>query len=172
MVDIVRQNFKNNKKVFDKTKKSLLKVLECQSVDIEHVGSTAIPNMFGKNIIDILIGAQDNKTLLEYRQKIANAGFINNNTDKKSDYVFFASTKEETKSGDIHIHLTISNSKIFNDFLILKKFLTNNPSKALEYSRNKKIIAKESDYLRDKYKASKSKYVTNLLNEARESYGK
>ena len=54
MVELVRQNFKTNKKIYNETKHNLRKKLD-KSISIEHVGSTAIPNMYGKNIIDIPI---------------------------------------------------------------------------------------------------------------------
>ena len=58
MVEIVKQNFRENKEIFKHIKEKLERDLD-KSITIEHVGSTAIPNMYGKNIVDILIGAKD-----------------------------------------------------------------------------------------------------------------
>ena len=38
---------------------------------------------------------------------------------RKDIYQFFASRKEETKSGDIHIHLVVKNTDRYKEFIIL-----------------------------------------------------
>lgn len=58
MIELVRQNFKQNKKIFNNVKKQLPKEFDL-GIPIDHVGSTALKNMYGKNIIVILIGAHD-----------------------------------------------------------------------------------------------------------------
>ena len=52
MVELEVQDFENNCEQFSKTKKLLTDLLG-DDVSISHVGSTAIPEMIGKNIIDI-----------------------------------------------------------------------------------------------------------------------
>ena len=59
MVSLVKQNYNENKELYEKVEKVLRKELN-KSIPINHVGSTAIPTiMYGKNIIDVLIGAKD-----------------------------------------------------------------------------------------------------------------
>ncbi len=52
MIELKRQNIKENKRIY---KDILIKLREelGNDVTINHVGSTAIPNMYGKNIIII-----------------------------------------------------------------------------------------------------------------------
>lgn len=66
MVELVRQNLKENRKIYKDIVKLLREKIN-KNVKIDHVGSTAIPkpNMYGKNIIDILVGAKDSKELEE-----------------------------------------------------------------------------------------------------------
>ena len=52
MVELQIQDFQQNQKLYLAQKEQLSKHLG-HSVDINHIGSTAIPNMVGKNIIDI-----------------------------------------------------------------------------------------------------------------------
>ena len=52
MIELKRQNIKENKKVYNEVLKRLKNELG-NDVTINHVGSTAIPNMYGKNIIII-----------------------------------------------------------------------------------------------------------------------
>ena len=58
MVELVRQNKKVNDKLYKNTVKEIRNKIG-KDYPINHVGSTALPNMYGKNIIDILIGVED-----------------------------------------------------------------------------------------------------------------
>ena len=150
MVELKRQNIKENKKVY---KDILIKLREelGNDVTINHVGSTAIPNMYGKNIIDILIGAKNLQNLEDLSDKIKKMGFYPGKNNSGS-YRFFANTEEETKSGDIHIHLSIINSDRYKDFLILKEYLLNNKEEVKNYSNFKKEIIKCESDKREDYK--------------------
>ena len=52
MVELEKQNYLENKKMYKEIESNLKKQLG-EFVPIDHVGSTAIPDMCGKNIIDI-----------------------------------------------------------------------------------------------------------------------
>lgn len=94
------------------------------SIPIDHVGSTAIPKMkYGKNIIDILIGAKDTIQFDKIKQILEREGYVASQKSKDNIYQFFSSTAEETRAGDVHIHLVILDSDRYQEFLILKKYL-------------------------------------------------
>ena len=105
MITLVRQNYLKNKRLFNKIRIQLAVSL-VKDIKIEHVGSTAIPNMSGKNIIDVLVGAPNIELLETLASKIEELGFFpstKNNVD--SGCLFFASSQSETESGDTHIRL-------------------------------------------------------------------
>ncbi len=165
MVEIIKQNYPENKIKFHKIKKELLKILDNKCI-INHVGSTAIPRMSGKNIIDILIGVSNIKELEKVSHILSNNGYYLGNSSKKR-YHFLASSKEETKSGDIHLHLAIINEKRYNNFLFLRDYLLDNPKVCKEYEKVKKNIVLKYDANRTKYRKVKSNYVKKLIKEAR-----
>ncbi len=164
MVEIVKQNYEDNIKLFNKIKSELIKILGKEYL-INHVGSTAIPNMLGKNIIDILIGVNNQKEIVDVRNKLMEHNYYLGN--HQNNYSFLASSKKETKSGDIHIHIAIIHQKKYHDFLILKKYLLDNPTIAHNYSNYKIDIINKYGYERNKYRSIKSKYVHKLIKEAR-----
>lgn len=166
MVELVRQNLKNNKKIYNSTVNLLRKKIN-KNVPIDHVGSTAISNMYGKNIIDILVGAKDSKELEELTNIISSIGFYGSKKNKDDVYRFFASTKEETKSGDIHIHLALLETDRYKDFIILKNYLLSNKEEAKEYSNFKRKLVKKGYENRKDYKKIKSEYVSNLIIRAK-----
>ena len=165
MVEIIKQNYHKNKVKFTKIKRELKKILGNDCL-ISHVGSTAIPRISGKNIIDILIGVNSLIELESASNTLVNNGYYLGNFNTKK-YRFLASRKEETKSGDIHLHLAIINEKRYNDFLYLKDYLLDNPNISKKYSNYKKEILVKYGTDRKKYRNIKSVYVKKLIKAAR-----
>lgn len=85
----------------------------------------------------------------------------------QGNYRFFASREEETKMGDIHIHLVYIDSDRYRDFLTLRDYLLINKEERKAYSNLKKQLINEGTFIREDYKAKKGKYVTDLINRAR-----
>ena len=168
MVELVRQNFKENKKLYKKIEKNLRQNLD-KTISISHVGSTAIPNMWGKNIIDILIGAKDNEEFNQIKSVLERLDFSGSEKSKDEIYQFFSSTENETKAGDVHIHLVINDTQRYSDFIILKNYLLNNKNEAKNYSDLKRNLIKNNVTDRKEYKSIKSKYVSDLLERARKN---
>lgn len=166
MVKIVKQDFEKNREIFESIKANLQKNLN-EDIAIEHVGSTAIPNMYGKNIIDILIGAKDIDEFNYIKSVLEKNRFYSSGKSKNDEYQFFASRIDETKSGDIHIHLAIKESQRYKDFILLRNYLLDNDDKAKEYSDFKISLIKNGVKDREEYKRLKSEYVSNLIKNAR-----
>lgn len=167
MVELVKQDYIKNKELYYSIENKLRNKLDI-SIPISHVGSTVIPDMYGKNIIDILIGAKDSNEF-EYISKILEKiGFIPSGKSKDDIYQFFANTSNETSSGDIHIHLVIKNTERYNEFLILKEYLLNNEAEVKCYSDFKRDLISKNITDRKEYKRLKSEYVTALINRAKQ----
>ena len=167
MVELEFQNYEENVKLFNKTKEKLSKVLT-RAQTIEHVGSTAIENMFGKNIIDILVGVKNQEDFDLTFKQIEALGFRVGKRTESNFYHFFASSESETKSGDIHIHLVIIGTERYEEFLILRDFLKTHPEEAKKYSDHKLEMIKNGVTERKEYRATKSLYVENLINRAKQ----
>lgn len=168
MVELVKQNFKVNKQRFKKTKILLLKNIAID-VEIEHVGSTAIPNMYGKNILDILIGVNNQTEFEEVKQSLIKINFVPSEKSKTENYQFFSSTEKETHDGDIHIHLVIKNTERYDEFIVLRDYLLINKKEAKDYSNLKKELIKNGITDRKEYKNKKAIYVSSLIERAKKS---
>lgn len=166
MVELERQNLKENTKIYKRELKRLRKRIE-DIVPIDHVGSTVLPYMYGKNIIDILIGAKDMKELEKLVVILSNELGFFPGKNCTGPYRFFASRKEETKAGDIHVHLTLIDSDRYKDFLVLKNYLLKNKKEVKKYSDLKKRLINDGLTVREDYKRIKSEYVSYLLERAR-----
>lgn len=166
MVELKKQNYNKNKTLYNKIEKQLRQNLD-KSIPINQVGSTVIPNMYGKNIIDILIGATDEKQFNNIKSVLESMNYVGSKKSKDLIYQFFASTEEETGDGDVHIHLVIKDTERYSEFLILKEYLLNNELEAKKYSDFKRKIIKSGIEDRKEYKKIKSEYVSELLERAK-----
>lgn len=169
MVEIIEQNYDENKNIYYDIEKKLKNSIG-YNVPIDHVGSTAIPNMCGKNIIDILIGAENVEQFEGITKKLNDIGFIPGKKSKDAIYQFFSSTDAETTSGDVHIHLVIMGTERYSEFIILRDFLLNNTEEAYNYSNLKREIINNGITDRREYKTVKSEYVTSLIARAKKWY--
>ncbi len=168
MVILIKQNYHQNIIQYEHIKKELIKLIG-KNYAINHVGSTAIPNMVGKNIIDILIGVNKPDELNVIQNILTNNGYYLGNNQKKN-YRFLASKTSETQSGDVHIHLAIIKQLRYQEFLILKDYLLENPFVASQYNNYKKEIVLKYGNERKKYRKIKGKYVKQLINDAKDYF--
>lgn len=148
-------------KLFLEEKERLGKALG-EKVFIEHVGSTAVPGLGGKGIVDIAIGVEKNlfsktwKSLkdLGYEFK-PNAG-----TEKR----LFFQTKRENQV--YHIHLTDISVDEWKRMLAFRNYLKTHPKEAKEYAEAKMKAAKESGQDKDTYMKIKEPVISRILNNA------
>ena len=166
MVNLVEQNYLENKFLYNKIESDLRKDLD-KSIQINHVGSTAIPDMCGKNIIDVLIGAANEKQFKKIADFLVKKCFISSLKSKTDIYQFFASREGESSCGDIHIHLVKIGTERYDEFIILRDYLLNNKEEAMNYSNLKRELVESGIVDRKEYKNAKSEYVTKLIGRAK-----
>ena len=171
MVKLINQDYLANKKRFLEVEKWLKQIVGDQ-VEIEHVGSTAIPDIKGKNIIDILIGAKNREQFEKFAQSLTESGYFGSEKSKTDIYQFFASRQEETGDGDVHIHLVVVGTERHDEFLILRDFLLANENEAKQYSQHKDEILALGQIDRKTYREIKSKYVSALIQRAKDWHKK
>ena len=165
MVKLEKQNYNENHKKFKEIKQKLEDKIN-KNIEITHVGSTSIPTIkYGKNIIDILIGAKDKKEFAEIAKILESINYIPSDKSKTEEYQFFASTNEETKIGDIHIHLALKDTNRYKEFILLKEYLLENKKEAIAYSNFKQKLISTQTNNRAEYKRLKSEYVTKIIEK-------
>ena len=165
MLKLEKQNYNQNLRLYNAIKEQLKKQIN-KEIEISHVGSTSIPSIeYGKNIIDILIGAKDKKEFAEIAKILESINYIPSDKSKTEEYQFFASTNEETKIGDIHIHLALKDTNRYKEFILLKEYLLENKKEAIAYSNFKQKLISTQTNNRAEYKRLKSEYVTKIIEK-------
>jgi len=138
-------------------------------IEVEHIGSTAVPGLGGKGIIDILIVTQHQYQLPEIAEILRNKGFNHNPEPRHAEDRFFVSGPYRYKGEElhIHIHITFSGSKEYKDKLLFRDYLRQHIEEARTYFELKKRWSIEAGSDPSKYTELKTPYINRILKKAR-----
>lgn len=150
-------------KLFKKEKAALLRILP-KNTKIEHIGSTSVPGLGGKGIIDIIIGVKKNEILNSAKLLIKNMYYFKDENSKE-DRLFFIKEYGLIKKRRVHIHLTAYNSKIWKQALKFKNHLIKNKKTREEYIKIKKQACKLCKQEGKIYRAHKNKFIKKVLRK-------
>ncbi len=140
----------------------LYNLLADYSPVITHIGSTAIPGIFAKPIIDILVEV-DMAKRTHIRHIMETAGYIcmSDTTSRMSFNKGYTPNGYADKVFHIHFHPVGDNSEI-----IFRDYLRTHPSLAAEYEALKQSLLKIHGRNRDAYTAAKTDFVNRILTLA------
>ena len=132
---------------------------------ITHIGSTAIPNIHAKPIIDILVEINPSADKKQIKEKMGTAGYIcmSVSDNRMSFNKGYTSTGYADKVFHIHFHRIGDNDEIlFRDYLIA------HPEVAEEYELLKLSLIPKYKNDRDGYTEAKSEFVRRTIKQALE----
>jgi len=150
-------------KLFVKEKSQLLKILP-KYTKIEHIGSTSIPNLGGKGIIDIIIGVKK-EDIINTAKLLIKKMYYYKEENSKEDRLFFIKEYGLIKKRRVHIHLTSYNSRIWKQALRFKKHLLKNKKIREDYIKIKKHACKICKGNSKIYRAHKNKFIKGVLKK-------
>jgi GrpB-like predicted nucleotidyltransferase (UPF0157 family) len=137
----------------------------CHELEIrlEHVGSTAIPGLSAKPIIDIAAGVAPRADRAPYIQTLKELGY-----EHKGAYGIPGRDYFRRGSPDSHhVHMYSWSSDSWHDHLIFRDHLRANPAVMLEYEILKRQLAHTYANDRRKYQSEKGPFIQAVLREAR-----
>lgn len=146
--------------------KELREVLPSSKIiDIQHVGSTAIPRMAAKPIVDIQIAAHSLDEMkiiaIPALQKLGYEYWYENPDPERMFFV-----KGMPPFGDKrthHVHIVEPTSKHWNGKIDFRDYLITHPEIAKEYQQLKIKLAEQYTYDREAYTNAKGEFVSNIL---------
>lgn len=135
---------------------------------ISHIGSTAIPNIMAKDIVDVLIEVGEGESLESVARILEDAGFIRMADAGQRIDLNLGYTPEGFADEVFHIHVRQRGD---NDELYFRDYLTDHPEAATEYERLKLSLWEQHEHDRDAYTEAKGPLVRRWSTEARRAYG-
>ena len=134
---------------------------------ISHIGSTAIPSIWAKPIIDILLEIPKEGNLLEYKDLIINNGYICMSQSENGLSFNKGYTDNGFAERVFHLHLRYAGD---NNELYFRDYLIEYPEVAKEYEELKLRLWKEYEHNRDGYTNAKTELVKRYTERAKLIY--
>ena len=142
---------------FNDIKKVVAKIFGKNAIAIEHVGSTSIPGMKAKPIIDVLIIVEKMQPFQKERDEMAALGYENGDDYIAPDTIIFFKTDGDRKTENIHVCVKDSPKAI--QFLNTRDYVRTHPERAKAYSELKEKLKQSfpDDY--PAYRSGKQAFI-------------
>lgn len=135
---------------------------------IEHVGSTSVPNMCAKPIIDldVIVRPEDVPAAISAVEALGYRHEGNLGVNGREAFRWVAEFPEH------HLYLCPQGSPALERHLLVRDYLRRHPEAAREYAEVKRQLAQKYHDNRTKYQAAKAEFVDALMEKARQELGK
>jgi GrpB-like predicted nucleotidyltransferase (UPF0157 family) len=132
-------------------------------IRLEHIGSTAVPGLAAKPVIDILAGRPGNMAGEAYVPAFRQLGYEHKGAFGIPGRNYFRRGSPRTH----HVHLVSWSSELWLDHLLFRDYLRSHPDAAREYETIKRELA--GMYLHDKenYTDAKGPFIRSIVRRAR-----
>lgn len=135
---------------------------------IEHVGSTSVPNMCAKPIIDldVIVRPEDVPAAISAVEALGYRHEGNLGVNGREAFRWVAEFPEH------HLYVCPQGSPALERHLLVRDYLRRHPEAAREYAEVKRQLAQKYHDNRTKYQAAKAEFVDALMEKARQELGK
>ena len=138
-----------------------------EEVIISHIGSTAVPSIWAKPIIDILIECDDKNSLKNISDILDKNQYLCMSRDKDRMVYNKGYTMNGFAEKVFHLHIRLRGD---NDELYFRDYLIENQDVAKEYEKKKLLLWKKFEHNRDVYTESKTDFVKKYTLKAKNIY--
>jgi len=130
---------------------------------VEHIGSTSVPGLAAKPVIDLLVGVPSLDTFAAYVERLENYGYeyIPEYEQVLADRRFFKRMVRGIRTH--HVHVVQVNGLYWKRYLKFRNNLRGDPWMAARYAELKRRLASRHRHDRDAYTNGKSGFVEAVL---------
>jgi GrpB-like predicted nucleotidyltransferase (UPF0157 family) len=130
------------------------------ALSVEHVGSTAVPGLIAKPILDIAVAIRAHAVVPKCATLLAHLGYqFAYWADLKNDYTF-----EKGVERTHHVHLVELESRQWGDYLRFRDALRSNDQLAREYESTKMVLGAKFCNDRAAYTSAKAEFIRHVLS--------
>ena len=145
-------------------------ILGDAAVDIQHVGSTAIPAICAKPIVDIAVAVRSFADINAMQAELEARGFYRRSWNDEDQELFACgSYYDGTGDKQTHfIHVVLADGAEWRNYLNFRDYLNAFPAEAKAYEALKLSLAavNPEDAGREKYTSGKHDFVREMLRKA------
>jgi GrpB-like predicted nucleotidyltransferase (UPF0157 family) len=140
---------------------AIVEAMERAKPEIQHIGSTAIPGMPGKPVLDILVAVKPLQDLPDYMPIMISMGYENEPINNPGHWFFWRGNPRSHQ-----VHIVEHDSWHYWRLLLFRDFLRMHPDEAREYEILKRGLAIRYQNQRKMYSEAKTDYVRAVTAKA------
>jgi GrpB-like predicted nucleotidyltransferase (UPF0157 family) len=150
--------------LFAYEKKRLRKILP--SALIEHIGSSAVPGLGGKGIIDVLVAVPKDAVADGLKKLIARGYTYTGRGGCEERAFLMRMVRYAGRERQVHVHLVQIGSGVWQRDLAVRDYLRHDKVAAKEYAKVKRMAVREAKGEGEKYRQLKRSFLNQLEKKA------
>lgn len=152
---------------FQVEKRQLWSLLGDRCLDIQHIGSTAIPGMVAKPVLDIGVAVIELNVICICIEEMDGLGYIYFGDQKERGDFFFAKVSAEKET--CFVHMVQALDPAWQSYLRFRDYLIENSYDHDRYIKLKIQIAARFIHHRRAYKEAKAEFIHEILRKTQDS---
>jgi GrpB-like predicted nucleotidyltransferase (UPF0157 family) len=152
--------------MFAAERQRLLSLLPGVFLEIEHIGSTAVPGMPAKPIIDLLAGVESMAVAKSIAERICASDYTTSTEFNETliDRLWFMRWAEGHRTH--HLHVVVQDGNVWREHLAFRDALRVSPPLAARYAALKHQLASKHATDREAYTNAKSEFIHSAPRDA------
>ncbi|SDL82063.1 GrpB domain, predicted nucleotidyltransferase, UPF0157 family [Franzmannia pantelleriensis] len=148
---------------FDAERERLLERFPVALIDVQHIGSTAIPGMPAKPIIDVMAGVASMAAADSLFEPILDHGYVTSREFNAAltDRRWFMRHANGRRTH--HLHVVVHNGELWRQRLAFRDALRADPIQATRYAALKCELASRHQVDREAYTRAKGDFVRSVI---------
>lgn len=129
---------------------------------VQHVGSTSVPGLVAKPIIDLVLGTEDVGSITELNNRLEEIGYIYRGDARESGgHLWVKESSSDVRM--VHLHVVAIDSEQWNNYLKLRQLLRSDENARAKYAALKHELAHKFPQDRKAYTDGKAAFIRDLL---------
>jgi len=153
------------KKLYEQERERVVSVIGEYILDIQHVGSTSIPGVKAKPIIDIAIGVKDLRTGRNCIKPLEGLGYEYKHDAGIKGRHFFAKGSEKNRTHYAHVEKL--NGQLWKNHILFRDYLRTHEEAVKKYNKIKERLVKKYKDDRDSYAAEKNNFIEEIIRKGK-----
>ncbi|MFH1631798.1 MAG: GrpB family protein [bacterium] len=151
--------------LFQIEKAAIQNALGDTTVETEHIGSTAIPGMTAKPIMDLMVAVSSIDDFEQFTPALEKVGykFMRDNRDEL-EHVLYVKGSEENRTH--YLKLTTVDTGFWREHIMFRDYLIDHPDRAMLYADLKQHLLDKHSGERENYTEEKEEFIQETLRLA------
>jgi GrpB-like predicted nucleotidyltransferase (UPF0157 family) len=145
---------------------ALMKIVGKKSIRFHHIGSTSIPGILAKPIIDILGEVESLTFLDDHQEQVEAEGYLYRGEYGIPGRRYIVGLSPETKKHRVHFHIFQKGDPEIRRHLAFRDYLREHPEIAKEYERLKLDLKDKNEFDKGKYQDGKAGFCESIIKLA------